>query len=101
MSEWIHLVTLELSAIGFTILIVWPQTGPSAWLRDQVIRRALPGSAAAVLDCYICLSFWAGLFLGAAWWYATGAAWCWAACLMTPGLMWLALRQSPSQEEAT
>jgi hypothetical protein len=59
-SDQADFLAYLLSSMGLTILIVWPQTGPSAWVRERVLRRALPGRAKEVLDCYICCGFWAG-----------------------------------------
>jgi hypothetical protein len=78
--------------MGLTILIVWPETGPSAWLRERVVRPILPGRAKGALDCYICLGFWAGLALSPLWWFFCQHWWCWTGCLMTPALFWLVLQ---------
>ena len=52
-----------LSAMGLTVLVVWPQTGPGAWLRERLLRRSLPPRFREILDCYICCGFWSGLAL--------------------------------------
>ena len=31
-----------LSAMGLTVLIIWPEGGPGAFLREKVFRRVLP-----------------------------------------------------------
>ncbi len=77
--------------MGLTVLIVWPEDGPSAWVRDRIARRFLPGSAGKLLDCYICCSFWAALALAPLWWLFCGQSWCWAGCLMVPGIFWCIL----------
>ena len=87
-----YLVSFLLSSLGLTILIVWPQEGPGAWLRERVLRRVLPGKAKEVLDCYICLGFWSGLALSPLWWLMCRQPWVWGGCLMTPALFWLVLR---------
>lgn len=93
-----NLVALALSSMGLTILIVWPQGGPGAWLRERLLRPLLPGKTKDVLDCYICLSFWTGLLLSPVWWFCTHEFWSWAGCLMTPALFWLALRNPTDGE---
>ena len=59
---------------GPDILIVWPQEAGAAWMRERVLRTALPGWAKAVLECYICLSFWSGLALSPLWWLNAAAS---------------------------
>ncbi len=81
-----------LSSMGLTILIVWPQDGPGAWVREQVLRHVLPEKAQGVLDCYVCMSFWSGLALSPLWWWMCREYWAWAGCLMTPALFWIILR---------
>ena len=85
------IASLVLASVGLTVLIVWPESGPSAWIRDRVLRRLLPAKTGDVLDCYICCGFWAGLILAPIWWWFTRQYWCWAACLMTPALFWMIL----------
>ncbi len=87
------------SAMGLTILIVWPAQGPSAWIRDQVLRRMLWPAARGVLDCYICLSFWMALALAPLWWHWTHCRWVWAGPLMLPAVFWLVLRPWESESE--
>lgn len=91
MEALANLFTLLLSAVGLTVLIVWPQTGPSAWLRERVLRPLLHARVREVLDCYVCLGFWTGLALSPLWWTFSGEPWCWAACLMTPAVFWFVL----------
>jgi hypothetical protein len=92
-----YLLTFLLSSLGLTVLIVWPQDGPGAWVREQLLRKCLPGKAKEVLDCYVCTGFWSGLLLGPAWRLMSGEPWTWAGCLMTPAVFWLLLRpQVPS-----
>ena len=70
MNELAEYLAYLLSSVGLTVLLVWPQTGPGAWVRDRVLRRLLPRRARDVLDCYICLGFWVGLALSPIWWAA-------------------------------
>jgi hypothetical protein len=91
MNELANLLAYLLSSMGLTVLIVWPETGPSAWLREKVARRLLPGRAQEVLDCYVCCGFWTGLLVAAGWWFLYRAYWYWFGCLMVPALFWLAL----------
>lgn len=93
MNSLVHLMTILLSAMGLTILVVWPQSGPTAWLRERALRPLLAGRAAEVLDCYICLGFWAGLVVSPVWWKFCCEPWCWAACLMTPAAFWIVLER--------
>jgi hypothetical protein len=76
------------SSMGLTILIVWPQEGPSAWLRDHALRRLLPSYARGALDCYVCLGFWAGLVISIPCWFWYRQPWCWSGCLIVPFLFW-------------
>jgi hypothetical protein len=92
MSDFAYLASFLLSSMGLTILIVWPQQGPGAWFREQVLRKALPTAAKDVLDCYICLGFWSGLLLSPAWWLMCRQHWAWGGCLMVPAMFWLVLR---------
>lgn len=86
------LLAYLLASMGLTVLVVWPQKGPGAWLRDKLLRSVLPASSTEVLDCYICCSFWCSLLLSPLWWAICGRAWYGTGCLMTPGLFWLLLR---------
>ena len=81
-----------LSAAGLTVLIVWPQTGPSAFLRDRVLCPLLPASLRDLLDCYICCSFWCGLALSPIWWALERHFWYLGGCLMLPAIFWAATR---------
>ena len=92
MNELVYFLALLLSSMGLTVLVVWPQTGPSAWVRERILRRLLPKNTQEVLDCYICFGFWAGFLLSPIWWMLTEQPWSWSGCLMTPALFWLALR---------
>ena len=80
-----------LSAMGLTVLIIWPEGGPGAFLREKVFRRVLPRSFAGVLDCYICSGFWAGLILSVPWWFLCRRPWVWFGCLMVPAVFWLVM----------
>lgn len=96
MNSLANLTTMLLSAMGLTILVVWPQTGPSAWVRERALRPLLVGHAAEILDCYICLGFWTGLLTSPIWWSFCREFWCWAGCLMTPAVFWLVLVPHPA-----
>jgi len=92
MDSLTYLTSFLVASMGLTVLIVWPQEGPGAWVRERALRRVLPGKAKEVLDCYICLGFWSGLVLSPAWWLMCREHWVWGGCLMTPALFWLVLR---------
>lgn len=92
MLELANWAASVLSAMGLTILIVWPQSGPGALLREKVLRRALPPPAREVLDCYICAAFWCGLLLTPIWIVFDRHLWCWTGCLTTPIMFWIVLR---------
>lgn len=94
-----YLLSFLLSSMGLTILIVWPQSGPGAWVRELVLRRILPSKARGVLDCYVCLGFWTGLALSPVWWLMCRQQWAWFGCLMTPALFWLVLR-NPNEDSS-
>lgn len=100
MSELAHLAAYLLSSMGLTVLIVWPEGGPSAYLRENVARRLLPRWAEGVLDCYFCCGFWSALLLAVVWWFLHGAWWCWFGCLMVPAVFWLVLRPEERLDEA-
>ncbi|MCE9551795.1 MAG: hypothetical protein K8T91_00230 [Planctomycetes bacterium] len=93
MQDAVHLLTLILSSMGLTVLIVWPQEGLGAALREKLFRPALPQRLRHVLDCYVCLSFWSALLLSLLWWWMTTQWWCLAACLMTPAVFWCVLQE--------
>ncbi len=78
-----------LSAMGLTILVVWPKEGPGAFAREKALRRILPRFSHGVLDCYICFSFWMGLLLSFPWWCMYRQGWIWFGCLMVPAVFWL------------
>jgi len=99
MNELVLLTTYLLSSFGMTVLVVWPETGPSAWVRDKLLRRLLWPGAREVFDCYVCFSFWASLLLSPIWWLFEHVWWAWTGCLMTPGLFWLVLQRTPIVEE--
>lgn len=100
MGTLADVTSLLLSSVGLTVLVVWPENGPMASLRERVLRPMLPTAAREVLDCYICMGFWAGLGLSPIWWAFTRSYWCWSACLMVPGLFWILLGNpaSPAAE---
>jgi hypothetical protein len=76
-----ELLAFLLASMGLTILIVWPQDGPGAWLRENVLRKALPGKGKEMLDCYICSGFWCGLAFSPAWWLMCRERWTLFGCL--------------------
>ena len=92
MSDLASLFALLLTAVGLTVLVVWPAAGPSAWLRDRVVRRTVPAPFREVLDCYICCGFWCGLLLSPPAWLLCHQPWTWLSCLMTPAVFWVILR---------
>lgn len=94
MSDLVMLLTCLLSSFGLTVLLVWPETGPGAWIRDKVMKPLLWPKAKEVLDCYVCFSFWASLLLSRIWWRLAEVWWVWFGCLMTPGMFWLALQRN-------
>ena len=53
MNDLADYIAYLLSSLGLTVLLVWPQSGPGAWVRERVLRRLLPRRARGVLDCYI------------------------------------------------
>ncbi len=91
MSGLAQLLSFLLAAMGLTVLVVWPESGPGALLRDQVLRQLLPKSRRGVLDCYICFGFWAGLVLSVPWWLMYREPWVWFGCLMVPAVFWLVM----------
>lgn len=52
--------TIAMAGLGLAAVIVMPEQGPTAWLRERVLTRAGRGP----FDCMLCLAPWAGL---AAW----------------------------------
>ena len=78
-----------LSAMGLAILVVWPEDGPGAFVREKLLRKLLPKPAHGVLDCYICFGFWTGLLLAIPWWFMYRQEWMWFGCLMIPAVFWL------------
>jgi len=82
-----------LAAMGLTILVVWPEHGPGAIVREKFLRRVLPKTAGNVLDCYICLGFWTGLFMSIPWWLMYHLGWIWFGCLIVPTVFWLVMKK--------
>jgi len=92
-------LTFLLSSIGLTVLIVWPQDGPGAWVRENVLRKALPGKGKEMLDCYVCTGFLGGLALSPLWWLMCRERWTWSGCLMTPAVFWIVLRNPAAGDQ--
>lgn len=99
MNQLADFLSLILAGVGLTVLIVWPETGPTAYAREVLLRPRVPLALAGVLDCYVCLGFWMGLLLSPVWWLYTGQFWCWSACLMVPAVFWLKLVSVPSHAQ--
>jgi hypothetical protein len=97
MTALVDLATYILSVMGLTVLVVWPEHGPTALLRDRVLKRFLPAAARGVLDCYICCGFWCALLLSPVWWRLCGGYWCWFGCLMVPAIFWMVLPGARSE----
>jgi len=95
MSDAFGLSLFVLSCMGLTILLVWPVDGPSAWVRERVLRKLLPARVAKVLDCYICLSVRIALIAAPFWWRA-GFHWSAIAWPVVPGMFWLVMPESRS-----
>ena len=95
-----YLISFLLASMGLTIVIVWPQDGPGAWVRENILRKALPVKSKEMLDCYVCTSFWSGLVLSPVWWLMCRERWTWSGCLMTPAVFWLAWRNPAPIEKA-
>ena len=81
-----QLFSFLLAAMGLTVLLVWPQGGAGAYVREKILPRILPKTAAAVLDGYVCFGFWAGLAVAVPWWLVFPQPCCWFGCLMVPAL---------------
>lgn len=94
MQSFTYLVSFILTSMGLTVLIVWPEGGPSGWLRERILRPILPGRAKGVLDCYVCMGFWCGLLLSPLWWWFCGEPWVWTGGLMNTALLWYIVEQS-------
>ncbi len=88
-----NLLAFLLTSVGLTVVIVWPQDGPGAWTREQVLRRLIPSPWEKLLDCYICLGFWIGLILSPLAWLLWREPWCWAGSLMTSAVFWIVLEK--------
>lgn len=93
------LVSYLLSAVGATVLLVWPEHGLMAWFRERVLRRSLPALARDALDCYTCSGFWLGLGLGVIWWRWTGRFYYAFGGLTVAGLFWLVQRLAGREGE--
>lgn len=99
MHSFVGLVSYLLTSMGVTILVVWPSTGPGAWMRERVVRPMLPGKLGGVLDCYLCLSFWIGLAASPLWWWWHRELWCWTGCFMAPAIFWTLLKDTAAHDE--
>ena len=95
--EFVAFLSYVLSGLGLAVLLVWPQSGPSAWVRERLLRPALGRNMVEILDCYICCGFWSGLALSPVWWLAYRRLWCWSGCLIVPYLFWLSLGNGSSK----
>ncbi len=91
MNGLAQLLSFVLAAMGLTVLVVWPQGGAGAFLREKLLRKLLPKFARGLLDCYICFGFWAGLLLSVPWWFMYRQPWVWFGCLMLPAVFWLVM----------
>jgi len=100
MDSLTYLAAYLLATMGLTVLIVWPESGPIAWLRDKIVRRLLPCGLDKVLDCYICLSFWCGLGMSYVAWRLRPEYWIWGGCLMSPAVFWMLLRPRGRKDDA-
>lgn len=90
-SMLFNLPAYLLASMGLTILIVWPEGGPGAWVREKIMRPLLPKQVEGVLDCYVCMGFWCGLLLSGLWWWRFHEPLIWTGCLMVSALFWPAL----------
>lgn len=90
-----HLIALLLTSAGAALLIVWPATGPSAFVRERIMRPLIPAFARGVLDCLVCFSVWTGLATAAVFYEFSGIYYCWFSPLMTPMIFWLVSRFEP------
>lgn len=80
-----------LSAMGLAIVVVWPETGPGAFVREKILHKLIPAALHGLLDCYICFGFWTGLALSVVFWLIYGMAWMYFGCLMVPAAFWLVM----------
>lgn len=92
MDEFVALIAYLLVCVGLTVVIVWPEEGLGAWVREKMLRPRLSASWAGVLDCYICCGFWVGGLVGIVCWLLGSGTWYLGGCFMVPGLFWLVLR---------
>lgn len=92
MHEGVGFLCYLLSSIGLTVIVVWPDKGPAAWIRERIVRFIVPVRLAAALDCYICFGFWSGLALSPLFWWEYRESWCWSGPLITPGMFWVLQR---------
>ena len=91
MEQFTEFLSYALASMGLVILVVWPEDGPGAFVREKLLRKILPKSVHDVLDCYICFGFWTGLLLSIAWWSLYRQDWIWFGCLMIPAVFWLVM----------
>lgn len=93
MHECLGFVCYLLSAVGLTVIVVWPEKGIAAWVRDRILRSLIPAAVVGVLDCFVCFSFWAGLLLSPLFWWRYHEMWCWCGPLIGPAIFWSVLRE--------
>ncbi len=91
MEQFTEFLSYALASMGLVILVVWPEDGPGAFVRDKLLRKILPKTAHGALDCYICFGFWSGLLLSVPWWFMYRQDWIWFGCLMIPAVFWLVM----------
>lgn len=63
-----ELLVVAALVLGLTILVVWPNHGPGAIVRELARKVLKPLGADGVLDCYMCLAPWMGLATAWALW---------------------------------
>src|SRR5688572_29023903 len=88
-SHMSNFLAYILTSVGLTVVVVWPESGLVAYLREKVLRRALPSRLGGILDCYTCFGFWAGLVMSPVWWMMDGRWVYFLGCLMVPPIFWV------------
>lgn len=88
------LLVVVTMVLGITILVVWPNYGPGAFIRELIRRVLKPVRMEGVLDCYLCLAPWVGLGVATVLWsweVTTIPTWqLFAVPLMVPVAIWYA-----------